>query len=449
MLNSKYAGLLGLTVLGLGAATHSQGQNLGNSPYSRLGLGDTYFNAGGVRQMGMGGTGLAAPNGSQVNELNPALLYYTNRTTWEATAIGEYKTVSNSTTSQKTGSGKLGYLALSVPISSRWGAALGLKPFSSVDFESTEIMRVDNNPNLAQVLNRYKGEGELSEAYFAHGVRLAKGLSVGVAASYVFGSIDMNSSTQVVPDDVLTAGGDIDQTVLIDHIHYSDFKFRGGAHYRSKLSKTLNYNVAGTYSFQTKLNGERLLTLSRQTAVGSQIGENIVLESGEGSATVPALAQFGLSLDNNRSWSASLDVAQQQWSKFRAFNQKGGTVGVPLDDTWRAALGGEFAPDPGSVDSYFKRVTYRAGIAVAQLPYRPGGQVLYDRSVSWGFSFPVSATALDATILNLGFAYGQRGNTDVRELSTGLTERNVKETYIRAQLGVSINNRWFIKRRIE
>ena len=448
MLNSKYAGLLGLTVLSLAGATYSHGQSLGNSPYSRLGLGDTYFNAGGVRQMGMGGAGIAAPNGVQVNELNPALLFYMNRTTWEATAIGQYKTVSNSVTSQKTGSGKLGYLALAIPLSSRWGAALGLKPFSSVDFESNELTRVNNNPNLAQVLNRYSGEGELSEAYIAQGVRIAKGLSVGVAASYVFGSIDMSTATQVIPD-VITSDNELEKTILLDHIHYSDFKFRGGAHYRGKFAKTLSYNLGATYGFQTKLNGERALTLNRQTAVGSQIGENIILESGEGKATVPALAQFGLSIDNNKSWSANIDVAQQQWSKFRAFNERGGTAGVPLDDTWRAAVGGEFAPDPGSVENYFKRVTYRAGLSVAQMPYRPGGQVLYDRAVSWGFSFPVSATALDATTLNLGFVYGQRGNTDVRQLSTGLTERNVKENYIRAQLGISLNNRWFIKRRIE
>ena len=447
MLNSKYAGLLGLSLLSLGAATRGHGQGLGNSPYSRLGLGDTYFNAGGVRQMGMGGVGVAAPNGTQINELNPALLYYMNRTTWEFAAVGQYKTIGNNLTSQKTGTGKLNYLALAIPLSSRWGAAIGLKPYSSVDFESVEIKRVNDDPALAQVIKQYRGEGELSEAYLAQGVRVAKGLSVGVAASYVFGTIDVSTSTQVVPD-VITANDALEKTTLLDKIHYSDFKFRAGTQYRSKLGKNLNYNLGAVYGFQTKLSGERNLMLDRQAAAGNPI-ESIVLESGEGYANLPALAQFGLSVDNNRNWSASLDVANQQWSKFRAFNERGGTVGVPLNNTWRAAGGGEFAPDPASVDKYFRRVTYRAGISVAEMPYRPGGQVLYDRAVSWGFSFPVSATALDATTLNLGFTYGRRGNTDVRQLSAGVTERNVQESYIRAQLGISLNNRWFIKRRIE
>lgn len=448
MLNSKYAGLLGLMLLGLGSATRSQGQGLGNSPYSRLGLGDTYFNTGGVRQMGMGGTGLAAPNGVHVNDLNPALLYYTGRTTWEVAVTGQYKTVRNNVQSQKTGSGSLGYLALSLPLSNRWGAAIGLKPFSSVDYQSVEVQRVNNDPTLAQVGKEYRGEGGLTEAYFAHGVRVGKGLSLGVAASYVFGSVDLSTSTQVVPDEI-TSPADLDRSVVLEHVHYSDFKFRGGVHYRGKFNDKLNYNLGGTYSFQTKLNGERTLELQRQAADGSQSGQTLQLEAGPGNATLPALAQGGISIDNNKNWTLNVDVAQQQWSKFRAFNEAGGTTGVRLDNTLRVAAGGEFAPDPSSVSNYFKRVTYRAGLSVAQLPYRPGGNVLYDRSISWGFSFPITATPLDATTLSLGFTYGQRGNTDVRQLSTGITERNIREDYIRAQVGFSLNNRWFIKRRIE
>jgi hypothetical protein len=82
------------------------------------------------------------------------------------------------------------------------------------------------------------------------------------------------------------------------------------------------------------------------------------------------------------------------------------------------------------------------------MPYRPGGETLYDRAVSWGFSLPVSASPLEASTITLGFTYGQRGNTDVRNVG-GTEQRNIKEDYIRAQLGLSLNNRWFIKRRIE
>ena len=95
-------------------------QGLGNAPYSRIGLGEYNPNVGGVRQAGMGGVGLAAPNAINVNELNPALLCFTNRTTFEAGYTGQYKTIRNATAKNQSGSGTLGYLALAVPLGPKW-----------------------------------------------------------------------------------------------------------------------------------------------------------------------------------------------------------------------------------------------------------------------------------------------------------------------------------------
>ena len=96
VMEGRVRGMILAAVVAL-AASGAQAQGLGNSPYSRIGLGEFNANTGGVRQMGMGGTGLAAPNAVNVNELNPAMLYYTNRTTFEAGYNGQYKTVKNAT----------------------------------------------------------------------------------------------------------------------------------------------------------------------------------------------------------------------------------------------------------------------------------------------------------------------------------------------------------------
>ncbi|UOQ75426.1 outer membrane protein transport protein [Hymenobacter sp. 5516J-16] len=282
----------------------------------------------------------------------------------------------------------------------------------------------------------------------SHGVRLATGLTAGVSVGYVFGSIDQEAGTRIgtatIP--VELSSKDIYQ----QHIYYSDFTFRAGLHYRGKFTDKLNYNIGGTHSFRSNLNGDRSLSLIRQDFQGIQSSTTAIETDAPGKAQVPALSQVGISLDNNRSWSASLEGTRQEWSQFRAFDEQGGSSGIPLSDTYRVALGGELTPDAASVDSYFKRVTYRAGLSLAQMPYRPGGKALYDRSVSWGFAFPLpTATPLDATTISLAFMYGQRGNTDVRQLADGSLERNVKEDYVRMQLGVTLNNRWFIKRRIE
>ncbi|UOQ54167.1 OmpP1/FadL family transporter [Hymenobacter cellulosivorans] len=450
MLKSKSAGFIGLVVLGLMAAPNVYGQGLGNSPYSRLGLGDYNPNLGGVRQQGMGGVGLAAPNSTNVNDINPAMLYYTGRTTYEAGFNGQYKTLRNATGTNKTGSGTLGYLALSFPISKSWAASLGLRPYSSVDYESNTVGAVTNDNSGAQVLKQQRGEGEITEAYLAQAFRVAKGLTVGASASYIFGSIDEVVSTTVVTPDA-AAVTDITRSAVSDQLHYSDFAFRGALHYRSKFNDKLNYNVGGVYTFQTNLNGTRSISLRREDAEGVVIEEQALETEKKGTATLPALTQIGISLDNNKTWSASLDVAHQQWSNFRGIG--GTSAATPLNNTLRVGVGGEFTPDPTSVDNYFKRISYRGGLSVSQMPYRPGGATLYDRAVSWGFAFPMpSATPLDATVLSLAFTYGQRGNTNYSTLVENGSSRqvsNVKEDYIRMQLGVTLNNRWFIKRRIE
>ena len=421
------------------AAGGAQAQGLGNSPYSRIGLGEFNANTGGVRQMGMGGTGLAAPNSINVNELNPALLYYTSRTTFEAGYTGQYKTVKNAASSSRSGSGTLGYFALSVPLASRWAAAVGLKPLSAVDYESNILQDVAGEAG-SQSLKQYKGYGGVSEAYFGQGVRIAKDFTLGLTASYLFGTVDETTGTTVR---IVNNFDPLTKSVDRQHTRYSDFAFRAGAHYRKKVGKALSMNLGGVYSFGHNLRGQQTNTQEREDAVsGSLTSAPTLLSNGRGSTYVPGLAQLGVSFDNDKNWSLNLDVAQQQWSKFTGFNNNG----PALSNTMRIGLGGEISPDPGSVEHYFQRVTYRAGVSMAQLPYQPGGKTLYDRSVSWGFAFPMpTASAVESTTLSLGFTYGQRGNTDV--LSSGAS--NVQESYIRGQLGVTLNNRWFIKRRLQ
>ncbi|SHI45095.1 Long-chain fatty acid transport protein [Hymenobacter daecheongensis DSM 21074] len=448
MLKTKFAGLVGLTLLGLWAAPRTQGQGLGNSPYSRIGFGDFAGNVGGVRQLGMGGVGLAAPNSTNVNELNPAMLAYISRTTYEAGFNALLRRLHTVNQSNRTGSASLGYLALAVPLSKSWGAAAGLKPYTSVDYEANTVTTVAGDPDTKAQLQE-RGKGGLSEAYLAQGYRLGKGLAVGVTASYVFGSIDLSTGTALARNTDTAA--DITRVVRTEQIHYSDFAFRGALHYRGKVNDKLNYNLGGVYSFKTNLNGTRSQAQRRETLDGFEVERFDELVDQKGKSIVPALAQVGVSFDNNKNWSANVDVAHQQWSKYQAFTSS--ATSARLDNTLRVGVGGEYTPDATSVENYFKRITYRAGLNVAQMPYQPNGQALYDRSVSWGFAFPLpSATPLDATVIGLAFTYGQRGNLDtyqLRDAAGTRTVNNVKDDYLRLQLGVTLNNRWFIKRRIE
>jgi hypothetical protein len=449
----KLSGAL-LTAAATLLAGSALGQGLGNSPYSRIGLGDANGNYGGVRQLGMGGTGLAAPNTGNVNELNPALLVYAPRTTWEAAFTAQVKTVRNATTSNRSGTGTLGYLALAVPLNKRWGAAIGLKPYSTVDYQASNTGVVNGDPT-GIAARQYQGTGGLSETYLATGIHVLRDLNIGGSASYLFGTINQSIGTAIYPFGTydpatrlpLTASTTRQQIVDNEQLRYSDFLFRASAHYRHQFGKNLNVNLAAVQTFEGRLQANRQRTTEQQDANGAiSAGTSTVqLASDDGSITTPALSQLGFSLDNGRNWSFSVDASHQQWSKFRTFSI---VSSDGLSDTWRVATGGEFTPDPGSVDHYFQRVTYRAGLSVAQMPYAPLGNRLYDRAVHWGFAFPLpTATALESTVISLAFLYGVRGNTDYLYGNGGTS--NVQETYVRMQVGATLSNRWFIKRRLQ
>ena len=418
----------------------AHGQGLGNSPYSRLGLGETTGNVGGVRQLGMGGTGLAAPNSSNVNELNPALLYFTPRTTWEAAFNAQVKDVRNANGSYRTGTGTLAYLVMAVPLSKRWGAAIGLKPYSSVNYESSSTGTATGDPTAA-TFGQTKGTGGISEAYIGTGFHVLRDLTLGGSASYLFGTVEQTAATSVV-----TNATDAQRVVVDDEaLRYSDFLFRASAHYRHKLGKDLSVNLAGVQTFQANVHTNRVNTNQFQDVNGALIGTPITLSDESGNTLLPALSQVGISLDNNRNWTANLDGSWQQWSKFQTYSQLPTNA---LSDSWRVAAGGEYAPDPGSVDSYFKRVSYRLGVSLSQMPYQPAGIKLYDRAVHWGFSFPLpTASALESTVISLAFIYGVRGNTNYLVGNTGGS--NVRENYLRVQAAATLSNRWFIKRRLQ
>lgn len=439
--SKKLTGAL-LTAAATLLANAAWGQGLGNSPYSRLGLGDYMGNYGGVRQLGMGGTGLAAPNTGNVNELNPALLAYTPRTTWEAAFTAQTKTVSTAASSSQNGSGTLGYLALAVPLNKRWATAIGLKPYSAVDYSTNATGAVNGDPTSV-ALRQYQGTGGLSEAYFAHGIHVLRDLNIGGSASYLFGTIDQATSTAIA-----TPTSAAQQLVVNkESLRYSDFLFRAAAHYRHKIGKNLNANLGAVHTFQGNLKASRVRTTQQQDANGALLtGTSVVsLSDDQGNVIVPALTQVGFTLDNGSNWTASVDASRQEWSKYQTFSLLS-TAG--LRNTLRGAIGGEFTPDPGSVDHYFQRVTYRVGLSVAQMPYAPLGQRLYDRAVHWGFAFPLpTATPLESTVISLAFVYGIRGNTDYLYGNNGSS--NVREDYLRVQVGATLSNRWFIKRRLQ
>ena len=102
------------------------------SPYSRYGIGDIPFN-GFIKNIGMGGTGIGMRPYFNLNISNPASYSSLLFTTFEIGASTSFAKMQTTSLSQRKSETAFSYFALGFPVvNQKWGAALGLIPFSNV-----------------------------------------------------------------------------------------------------------------------------------------------------------------------------------------------------------------------------------------------------------------------------------------------------------------------------
>lgn len=110
---------------------------------------------------------------------------------------------------------------------------------------------------------------------------------------------------------------------------------------------------------------------------------------------------------------------------------------VSYDKAMKYSLGGYFISDHDSFTSYFKRIVFRAGLKYEETGLIVNSESIKDAGFSFGLGLPVTGSFSN---INFGFEYGKRGTT-----SAGL----IQENYAKFSVGLSLNDRWFVKRKFD
>lgn len=398
------------------------------SPFTSQGIGDI-IEPGLAHNLGMGGIGVS--NGSYwfLNNVNPALLPYNSLTVFSAGIIGENRTLENNVASEVNGGANLNYLAMAFPIKpGKWTSSVVLMPYSNVDYESSTLVDVQFAPGGEQALKTARGSGGLNQFYWANGIVINRNLSVGLKAIYLFSNFENDVSFDLQDNRSFTSGQNT-------RISVSDFILSGGLAYKkdSIFNNRIQFKAGFTYDLGANVDAQKF-SRTEQRAVDQPVIRDS-LEDVRGSIEIPQAFTAGFSFNNGLKWAAGVDVRYQQWSNFRDFEGTNDNMG----DQVRIGVGGEFTPDPTSVTSYFKRVTYRIGFTYENTPFQVTGadgslNQVNDIGINIGWTLPVSR------ISNLDFAlkYGVRGDVD---------ETFIQEEYFKVYLGVTFNDQWFIKRK--
>lgn len=412
------------------AAGFSQENNA--SPYSYYGIGDAKFK-GTVENRSMGGLSIL-PDSTHINMQNPAAY---SSLKWTTYTVG----ASNTSTAFKSNSGNdsanrttFDYIAVAIPFN-KLGVAFGLMPYTSVGYKINNVV-TDPSDNLIRS-RQFDGSGGINRVFAGASYSITPKFSVGADFQYNFGNTETKSIVSIV---------DTDNTVLLQYptreinaTKYSGASFNVGAIYKGKIKK-LDWVTSATFTPESRLKS----TSSREFAtitLTSSGGESLIDQLDNSTVGVkmkmPSKFSIGTGIGEPRKWFAGVEYTTQGKNEFG--NRFDNITDTGFEAYHKFTAGGSFTPNYMSYNSYLNKITYRAGLKYEKSGLVINGESINDTGLTLGMGLPLGG-GVGGSNLNLGVEFGKRGTKSMNL---------IQENYVNIMVSLSLNDKWFIKRRYE
>lgn len=400
-----------------------------SSPYSFYGIGDIKFK-GSVENRSMGSISVL-PDSIHINIQNPAQLACLKLT---GLALGgTYANTKSKTETQEAKARRtsLDYMVVGIPVG-KVGIGFGLIPYSSVGYKIGRTAYVTNNNNdtIRSIISRYNGIGGVNKVFLGFGYRLTKNINIGGDLQYNFGTIE-TKSLQYQTD--LQYGSRENNVSDLRGVN-----FDLGITYQTKVNSKYSFFSSLAYTPEAVLTSGNsrnieIVQLLSTSAVSVIERQNISVEDTK--IKLPSKLSFGSGFGQVKKWLVGGEITFTQNSVMS--NRFTDINGATFENSVRYSLGGFFIPNYNSYSSYYKRIVYRGGVR-----YENTGLVIQDKSITdfaanIGLGIPLSGTF---TNINIGLEIGKRG-TKYYNL--------VEENYINLSVGLSLSDKWFVKRKFD
>lgn len=412
-------------------STLAQAENGINSPYSRFGLGILSDQNLGVNRQ-MGGLGYALRDKSYINLLNPAAVSSADSTTmiFEGGFSFQNGNFEEGNTKINAKNASFDYLVMGFRLKKQLGIAFGILPFSNVgySFGSNEtILSPDGDTNGAfSSIYSYNGSGGLTQPFVTIGWGITEQLSIGVTASYLYGDITHSISNEFTDNN-------ISNRTRQYNLEVSNYKADIGLQYSKKISEKQSYVIGAVYSLGHDIDADARL-IERKTTSG--VTEYNDTTSFKNAFKLPHTFGLGATYTFNGKWTVGADYTFQKWSDSSFFGDNKGC------DRSKISLGVEYNPNKIS-RNVLKRTRYRAGLYYAE-PYTEfnGKKGCEEYGISAGFSMPLTSNNNmnnNRSLLNVS---GQFVRINPK------TDGMITETYLRLNIGITFNEFWFFKSKV-
>ena len=148
---------------------------------------------------------------------------------------------------------------------------------------------------------------------------------------------------------------------------------------------------------------------------------------------MPSKTNVGIGIGKPRKWFLGLDYNFIEASNFT--NRFVEIDNASFQNASSLSIGGFFVPKYDSFNKYWKRIVYRLGLRLEQTGLVVNNESIEEFGISFGLGVPVGRLFSNA---NIGFEWGQRG-TSAANL--------VNESFYSINISLSLNDRWFEKRK--
>jgi len=398
-------------------------QNGTPSVYSFYGIGDITFK-GTVENRMMGGVSIFTDS-IHINLQNPASFAGLKFTSFTLGGSHKNTNLVTNTNESKASRSTIDYMAIAVPVSRKIGAGFGLMPFSSVGYRIQSLAQTETESS-----ERYTGTGGLNKVFLTAGYQMTPKLSLGLDLNYNFGEI---STTGIVF---------LPQTQFgsreLNTSDMSGLTLNAGLIYQSKLKNKMDVfaSLVFTPESNLKLSNERnVATILFSEQSGEVVVDDQDIPVSDVIIKMPTRISAGVGIGVVRKWLLGTEITFQQSSNFGSrFTD---IQNVTYENAQKYSVGGYFIPDYKSFSSYFKRITFRGGMRFEKTGLVVSDKSIEDMAVTFGLGFPMRGSFSN---INIGLELGRRGTA-----AAGL----VRENYHNVLISLSLNDKWFVKRRYD
>jgi hypothetical protein len=408
-------------------STYNFAQRTNSSPYSFFGIGDQ-AKLKTVEEIAMGQMGGVLDSEFQLSFTNPASYGSLLWTTYVFSGGNKTNKVDDGENVQTSSAASLTYIALGIPISGNQGLAAGLQLNTAVGYSLLEQL-YDNNGDLTET-NLLSGNGGTSRLFLGYGYKFPFNLNLGVEVAYIFGGITNNIVNRR-----------LDVQLATEHKTRSDvngLSYKFGAQYTIDIPNNMHIKLGTTFNFEYELKdiGSQYLYSIDNSGDGSIFPKDTITNLDyRGTITYPLKTVLSAGIGKTNKWFAGAEYTFANGVDFdgEIYNENSTYEYVNSNSL---SVGGFFTPKYNSIASYWQRVTYRAGFAYKNLGLVVNDTEIDDIGISFGVSLPLG---LKISNFNMGFELGKRGTTE---------NNLIKENYYNFRLSISLNDKWFGKRRI-